>query len=98
MVSNATLLSYVLFTTYLTEWRTKFLREKNVLENQASSLAMESLINYETVKYFGKESFESDRYVNVLKGVQTVRDKDTAHIRHSSGWRCFRFPCLIDWT
>jgi len=71
-VSNATLLAYIGFTAAITEWRTQFLREKNRLENQSSSFATESLMNYETVKYFGKEQDESQRYVDILKGIQNV--------------------------
>ena len=50
LVSNATLISYVAFTGAVTEWRTAFLRDRNRLENQSSSMATESLMNYETVK------------------------------------------------
>ena len=49
-MSNATLISYVAFTGAVTEWRTAFLRDRNRLENQSSSMATESLMNYETVK------------------------------------------------
>ena len=73
MVSNATLLSYVAFTAAVTEWRTTFLRNKNRLENDSSSMATESLMNYETVKYFGKEADESARYSDILRGIEKVR-------------------------
>ncbi|RMD70590.1 MAG: ABC transporter ATP-binding protein/permease [Gammaproteobacteria bacterium] len=53
---------YILFTVGLTEWRIRFVRQKNALESRANSRAIDSLLNYETVKYFGNEAFEARRY------------------------------------
>jgi ABC-type transport system involved in Fe-S cluster assembly fused permease/ATPase subunit len=49
-VTLGTLLAYTWFTVAITQWRTKFRKEMNALENQASNQALESLINFETVK------------------------------------------------
>ncbi|HEY3533323.1 MAG TPA: ABC transporter ATP-binding protein/permease, partial [Casimicrobiaceae bacterium] len=53
---------YILFTILITEWRTHFRREMNDLDSKANTRAIDSLINYETVKYFGNEAWEASRY------------------------------------
>jgi len=53
---------YVTFTFVVTNWRTKFRRQVNELDARASSSAVDSLLNFETVKYFGNEEFEAQRY------------------------------------
>jgi len=56
------LVSYICFTIIVTEWRTHFRRSMNELDSKANSRAIDSLINYETVKYFGNEDYEAKRY------------------------------------
>jgi len=56
------LVFYITFTVTVTEWRTKFRREMNELDSSAHSRAIDSLLNYETVKYFNNEDFEAKRY------------------------------------
>jgi ATP-binding cassette, subfamily B, heavy metal transporter len=53
---------YVTFTLTITNWRTKFRREANELDAKAASRAVDSLLNFETVKYFNNEEFEARRY------------------------------------
>jgi ATP-binding cassette subfamily B protein len=53
---------YITFTVTVTEWRTKFRKEMNELDSSAHSRAIDSLLNYETVKYFNNEDFEAKRY------------------------------------
>lgn len=53
---------YITFTVTVTEWRTQFRREMNELDSSAHSRAIDSLLNYETVKYFNNEDFEAKRY------------------------------------
>ncbi|KAL1131463.1 hypothetical protein AAG570_011080 [Ranatra chinensis] len=57
---------YALFTLAITQWRTKFRVYMNQAENEASNKAIDSLINYETVKYFNNELYEADRYNSAL--------------------------------
>ncbi len=57
---------YVSFTFVVTNWRTKFRRQVNELDARASSSAVDSLLNFETVKYFGNEEFEARRYDTTL--------------------------------
>lgn len=61
-ITAVALTSYIFFTVKVTEWRIKYRRRMNELDSQANVKAVDSLINYETVKYFGNERFESQRY------------------------------------
>ena len=56
------LVFYIFFTVTVTEWRTQFRKAMNALDSSAHSRAIDSLLNYETVKYFNNEEFESKRY------------------------------------
>ncbi|MDP3583935.1 MAG: ABC transporter ATP-binding protein/permease [Thiobacillus sp.] len=57
-----TLAAYIGFTITITEWRTQFVRRANTLDSEAYGRAIDSLLNYETVKYFGNEKYEAERY------------------------------------
>ena len=61
-ITLAALAFYIVFTVTVTEWRTKFRKEMNELDSSAHSRAVDSLLNYETVKYFNNEEFEATRY------------------------------------
>ena len=65
-VAMGTLGVYVLFTVFVTQWRTRFRKDMNSYENKASAIAFDSLINYETVKYFNNERLECRRYDEML--------------------------------
>ncbi|MGB8664936.1 MAG: ABC transporter ATP-binding protein/permease, partial [Serratia inhibens] len=58
----ATVCSYILFTVIAVSWRTRFRRELNKANADANSKSIDSLLNYETVKYFGNEEFEAERF------------------------------------
>jgi len=58
---------YILFTILITEWRTHFRRQMNELDSKANTRAIDSLLNYETVKYFGNEQWEVSRYDESLQ-------------------------------
>ena len=73
VVTFTALFCYVVFTVVVTEWRTHFRREMNNLDSKANQSAVDSLINFETVKYFGNEQYESARYdVNLKKYAQAA--------------------------
>lgn len=57
-----TLLAYIALTLIVTEWRMIFRRTMNNMDSKANTQAIDSLLNYETVKYFGNESWEAQRY------------------------------------
>lgn len=73
IVTCIALCCYIVFTVVVTEWRTHFRREMNTLDSKANQNAVDSLINFETVKYFGNEHYESARYdVNLKKYAQAA--------------------------
>lgn len=66
-ITAAALVVYIGFTVSVTEWRTKFRRQMNELDAHAHTRAVDSLLNYETVKYFNNEDFEAKRYDQSLE-------------------------------
>ncbi|CAL7943276.1 unnamed protein product [Xylocopa violacea] len=71
---------YALFTLAVTQWRTKFRMYMNQAENEASNKAIDSLINYETVKYFNNERFEAERYDASLKKYEAASLKTSTSL------------------
>ena len=69
------LVVYITFTVTVTEWRTKFRREANEFDSAAHTRAVDSLLNYETVKYFNNEDFEAKRYDESLDRYRRSRIK-----------------------
>ena len=61
-ITAGALVLYIAFTVLVTEWRTHFRRTMNELDSKANTRAIDSLLNYETVKYFGNEEWEARRY------------------------------------
>ena len=72
-VTMAALVLYIGFTVSVTEWRTKFRREVNELESDAHTRAIDSLLNFETVKYFNNEAYEAARYDEQLRRLRRAR-------------------------
>ncbi len=66
-ITAVALVIYIFFTVTITEWRTHFRREMNELDSKANTRAIDSLLNYETVKYFGNEEWEATRYDESLQ-------------------------------
>ena len=66
---------YMVFTVSITEWRTHFRRQANEFDSAAHTRAIDSLLNYETVKYFNNEVFESKRYDESLQRLRRARLK-----------------------
>jgi len=67
LLTFCTLLVYILWTTLITEWRLKFRRTMNEMDGEATTKAIDSLLNFETVKYFGNEDHEANRFDHALK-------------------------------
>lgn len=68
IITAVTVVIYVVYTLTVTEWRMKYRATMNAMDSRANSQAIDSLINYETVKYFGNERFEARRYGESLSG------------------------------
>ena len=66
-ITLGALVLYIVYTVTITEWRTGFRRQMNELDSKANTRAIDSLLNYETVKYFNNEEFEARRYDESLQ-------------------------------
>jgi ATP-binding cassette subfamily B protein len=77
-ITLAALVVYISFTVVFTNWRTQFRKQMNELDSTAHSRAIDSLLNYETVKYFNNESFEARRYDESLERLRRVALKSQA--------------------
>ena len=64
------MLIYLISTIVITEWRTKYKKEMNKLDNAMNGTAVDSLVNFETVKYYGAESYEVEQYHDAIQKYQ----------------------------
>jgi ATP-binding cassette subfamily B protein len=71
---------YIVFTVIITEWRMEIRRRANELDSRANTRAIDSLLNYETVKYFGNEDFEARRYDEQLHKYEDAATKNEASL------------------
>jgi ATP-binding cassette subfamily B protein len=76
LITLVSVAAYVFFSVIATEWRTEFVREMNQADNASTTRAVDSLMNYETVKYFTNEDFEAGRYDEELARWEQARRKN----------------------
>lgn len=76
LITLAAVMVYIIFTVYTTEWRNKYIREANQADSSTSTRAVDSLLNYETVKYFNNERYEADTYDSFLAKWETAKLKN----------------------
>ncbi|MCC2615235.1 ABC transporter ATP-binding protein/permease [Aestuariibacter halophilus] len=69
-------ISYVVYSMKATDWRTRYVRQVNLADSTTNSRAIDSLLNYETVKYFNNEDFEAQRYDDNLAEWEQARRKN----------------------
>lgn len=81
--------SYVGFSVMATEWRTRFVREANEAESRTSTRAVDSLLNFETVKYFGNEGFEANHYDGELASWEGARRRNRLSLFVLNGGQAF---------
>ena len=79
-ITGATMVAYTAFTITTTSWRTKFRKQANAADNQGATVAVDTLINYEAVKYFNNEKFEVARYDKALKAYEDASIKVTTSL------------------
>jgi len=75
LVTVVTVVIYITYTMLVTEWRIKFRRAMNEEDSRANTRAIDSLLNYETVKYFGNEEHEARRFDDAMRGYETASIK-----------------------
>ena len=76
LITLFSIIAYIGFTAYATEWRTKYIREANQADSSSNSRAIDSLLNYETVKYFNNEEYEAKRYDSDLEDWEQAKRKN----------------------
>jgi len=76
LITFITLVIYIAFTLFITEWRMGVRRTMNDLDSKANTKAIDSLLNYETVKYFGNEQYEANRYDRSMERWETAAVKN----------------------
>jgi len=79
-ITAGTMVAYSAFTITTTSWRTKFRRQANAADNQGATVAVDTLINYEAVKYFNNEKYEVARYDQALKKYEDASIKVTTSL------------------
>eukprot|EP00172_Hildenbrandia_rubra_P001565 Plantae.Rhodophyta-Hildenbrandia_rubra.ctg2132.p1 GENE.Plantae.Rhodophyta-Hildenbrandia_rubra.ctg2132~~Plantae.Rhodophyta-Hildenbrandia_rubra.ctg2132.p1 ORF type:complete len:682 (-),score=78.88 Plantae.Rhodophyta-Hildenbrandia_rubra.ctg2132:1104-3149(-) len=79
-IAGGTVAAYTVFTLATTQWRTRFRKEMNRADNAASNKAVDSLLNYETVKYFGNEDHEARQYAAHLEKYGNAHVKTMASL------------------
>ena len=80
IITLLTLVIYIAWTLLITEWRLKYRRVMNETDNEANTRAIDSLLNFETVKYFGNESHESSRYETALRAHESAAVKSNVSL------------------
>ena len=80
MITAATMVAYTAFTIMTTSWRTKFRKQANAADNRGATVAVDSLLNYEAVKYFNNEKYEVARYDKALKAYEGASIKVTTSL------------------
>ena len=80
LITIIALTVYITFTVTVTQWRTQYRREANLIDSSAHSKAIDSLLNYETVKYFNNEAFEAQRYDQDLEKLRRARLKSQSSL------------------
>jgi len=76
VITLAAVAIYIAFTIITTEWRNRFVREANQADSSTNTRAIDSLLNYETVKYFNNEQYEADTYDKFLASWETAKLKN----------------------
>ncbi|MCG9756741.1 ABC transporter ATP-binding protein/permease [Shewanella insulae] len=75
-ITLSAVIAYILFSIFATEWRTGFVREAAMADSQSNTRAIDSLLNYETVKYFNNEAYESEQYDRALERWEVAKRKN----------------------
>ncbi|KAK9454773.1 P-loop containing nucleoside triphosphate hydrolase protein [Dipodascopsis uninucleata] len=95
LVTLGTMVAYTVFTIKTTSWRTRFRKEANKADNTAATIAVDSLINYEAVKYFNNESYQARIYDNALKKYEEASIKIATSLAFLNAGQGFIFSSAL---
>jgi ABC-type transport system involved in Fe-S cluster assembly fused permease/ATPase subunit len=95
LITIGAVVCYLLFSVVITNWRLSFIREANEADSTSNTRALDSIINYETVKYFGNEQFEADRYDEDLAHWEQARRKNRLSLFALNGGQALIIACAM---
>ncbi|KAF2664508.1 P-loop containing nucleoside triphosphate hydrolase protein [Microthyrium microscopicum] len=94
-ITATTMIGYTVFTITTTSWRTKFRKQANAADNKAATVAVDSLINYEAVKYFNNEAYEIKKYDQALQQYEKASIKVQTSLAFLNSGQNFIFSSAL---
>ncbi|SEL46800.1 ATP-binding cassette, subfamily B [Colwellia chukchiensis] len=94
-ITLASIVLYVAYSVYATNWRTRFIREANNADSSSNTRAIDSLLNYETVKYFTNERYEADAYDQQLATWEQAKMKNRLSLFALNGGQALIVSCAM---
>ena len=95
LIALMSVIIYIGFSVHITEWRTGFVRSANQMDNKANTRAIDALLNYETVKYFGNENYEAELYDSSLANWESARLKNRLSLTALNSGQAFIIAASI---
>ena len=95
LVTSLSIIVYISYSVYATNWRTKFIREANQADSSSNTRAIDSLLNYETVKYFTNEAYEAKAYDQQLATWEQAKSKNRLSLFALNGGQAFIISCSM---
>ena len=95
LITLSSIVLYVAYSVYATDWRTRFIREANKADSSSNTRAIDSLLNYETVKYFTNEDFEAKSYDSQLANWEQAKMKNRLSLFALNGGQALIISCAM---
>mgnify|MGYP003624430521 FL=1 len=95
LITLSSIVLYVAYSVYATDWRTRFIREANKADSSSNTRAIDSLLNYETVKYFTNEDYEAKAYDSQLADWEQAKMKNRLSLFALNGGQALIISCAM---
>lgn len=95
LITLSSIVLYVGYSVYATDWRTRFIREANKADSSSNTRAIDSLLNYETVKYFTNEAYEASAYDSQLASWEQAKMKNRLSLFALNGGQALIISCSM---
>ena len=95
VITLVAVVTYIAYSVWATEWRTGYVRQANLAESASSARSVDSLLNFETVKYFGNEAYEADCYDRELAAWEQARRKNRLSLFALNGGQALIVACAM---